>query len=127
MGDSRKGLVFARGVTVAFLEAAKLVEATNDFYNSKVEVISGQVPESFKRYETSVFKIYQSEKRWAIFKSSGLKIFRTVLRSIVKPVKWVLTPFTMLYTYFRNKFFKRLTLGELIEKLEGGTPKPDEK
>lgn len=66
VGDSLAGAVFARGLNKALLESSLLVDAVNQFSKRQVEVIAGQIPEAFQRYEQAAFKVFTIEKRWAV-------------------------------------------------------------
>lgn len=123
VGDSLAGAVFARGLNKALLESALLVEAVNQFSKRSVEVMAGQIPEEFQRYEQAAFKVFTIEKRWAVFKATGLKVVRFVLRWTVKTVLWLLTPFKRPFAYFKSFVIKEPKLGDLLERIESVRPK----
>ncbi len=118
VGDALSGAVFARGVNKAFLESALLAKAVQSFFSEQVPLDLSAIPQPFKEYEKAVFQIYESERRWAVWKATGLKIVRLLLRGIMKPLKWLASPFKGIYLSIEARFIKRPTLGDIIQQLQ---------
>lgn len=116
VGDGLGGAVLARGLNKAFREAARLAQYASDFFRSKQSIKEGRIPEPFKKYEVEVLEIFKEEKKLAEFRVKWIGRGRVILRYILKPIRWFLTPFHALYSWF----FPGPTLGELMKKLQGG-------